>query len=107
MIYLDDALTEDELSEAAAEQRAARHNDRWLMPDGSVVTAPSQPEGFLSYRPGPGQCADCGFYSCTCYGDLLPALPGDIQECEGGDGPCPNACQCGCNSGLYECECYV
>jgi hypothetical protein len=26
-------------------------------------------------------------------------------ECVNGDGPCPNACQCGCESGTYECQC--
>jgi hypothetical protein len=28
------------------------------------------------------------------------------RGCEGGDGECPNACQCGCQSGLYECACW-
>lgn len=25
--------------------------------------------------------------------------------CVNGDGECPNACQCGCNVGMYECAC--
>lgn len=29
-----------------------------------------------------------------------------VLPCEGGDGPCPNACQCGCETGLFICECW-
>lgn len=28
-----------------------------------------------------------------------------IRECQNGDGPCPNACDCGCAMGEYECAC--
>lgn len=27
------------------------------------------------------------------------------MECINGNGPCPNGCDCGCDSGTYECWC--
>ncbi|MGW2169127.1 hypothetical protein ACWC1C_01190 [Streptomyces sp. NPDC001705] len=55
----------------------------------------------------PELCDDCNAAGC---GD--PDAQGwpecqrdDAYECENGDGPCPNACQCGCESGTFECQC--
>lgn len=50
-------------------------------------------------------CSECEEAGCT-FGEGDSCQRDDAYGgCEGGPGPCPNGCTCGCNSGAYECAC--
>lgn len=62
----------------------------------------------------PELCAECEEAGCEPAAVLVADLVvgTDCQrddaydtECVNGDGPCPNGCRCGCESGPYECAC--
>jgi hypothetical protein len=53
-------------------------------------------------EPSEDACGEVAYWECE-RTDSVSAI--ESAECEGGDGPCPNACGCGCNSGEFECAC--
>lgn len=66
-------------------------------PSNGVSLAESRAKVFVS-----GKCVASGWSSD---GVTYAAYAKIVTGCTSGDGPCPNACQCGCNEGEFVCGC--
>lgn len=71
--------------------------------DDAAVEADTEPERGVEGLPAdPAPVMHYGVPRILCGAE--PEYIGS-DHCKGGDGPCPNACPCGCNTGEFECQC--